>query len=163
MKIFLLIITFFSVYSIEIITTNEKKHIFTPAFSGNKSPIINGTIISYIGVLGTTMSDLQRCDKAPKNAYLNQSIAVIASYGGCSTERHIEVVQEAGAIAAIVITSQLWKICHTKDYHSSRYNNKIPAVCMSVEDFMELSKILQENGNLRIFLTCEDYLKIRSK
>eukprot|EP01091_Cochliopodium_minus_P008340 TRINITY_DN1872_c0_g1_i6.p1 TRINITY_DN1872_c0_g1~~TRINITY_DN1872_c0_g1_i6.p1 ORF type:complete len:262 (+),score=49.18 TRINITY_DN1872_c0_g1_i6:33-788(+) len=145
-RMIFLMMLIWGIYSIDVILENgTTKHYYTPAFNGNKFPIINGQIITYIGLLGTTSKELQACDKAPPTAFLNQSIAVLAPYGGCSTERHVEVAQEAGALAVMIITNQIWKNCNTTDiYH---HNNNIPAVCISGEDFRDLIGIVIANGS----------------
>eukprot|EP01091_Cochliopodium_minus_P008917 TRINITY_DN209_c0_g1_i1.p1 TRINITY_DN209_c0_g1~~TRINITY_DN209_c0_g1_i1.p1 ORF type:complete len:465 (-),score=82.95 TRINITY_DN209_c0_g1_i1:465-1832(-) len=145
-KILILICMILSINAFDVLLENgTTKHYYTQPFFGNKSPIVNGKIITFVGLLGTTAKELQACDKAPPTAFLNGSIAVLAPYGGCSIERHIEVAQNAGAVAVIVIADPTWKNCRTTDLYDD--NNNIPAVCITGADFTDLIKIIIANGS----------------
>eukprot|EP01091_Cochliopodium_minus_P002324 TRINITY_DN12186_c0_g1_i1.p1 TRINITY_DN12186_c0_g1~~TRINITY_DN12186_c0_g1_i1.p1 ORF type:complete len:448 (+),score=54.08 TRINITY_DN12186_c0_g1_i1:1-1344(+) len=95
-------------------------------------PKITNVIIGAIIPIGSSTKELQSCDGINpiyKNALLG-NIALVVAANGCSIERHIQVAQNAGARAAIVISTNSWFLSRTRDKHNSKYNLTIPAVLL---------------------------------
>eukprot|EP01091_Cochliopodium_minus_P001345 TRINITY_DN1120_c0_g1_i1.p1 TRINITY_DN1120_c0_g1~~TRINITY_DN1120_c0_g1_i1.p1 ORF type:complete len:338 (-),score=33.21 TRINITY_DN1120_c0_g1_i1:388-1401(-) len=141
-------ILFLQAYPIKVLSNNGGWLTFpTPKFIGNKMEI-DGKLISILGIPGTKPSELQECHQINTTKYnLTDSIAVLAPFGGCSFEKHIEVAQNAGAKAVIMLGDQDWRICGLKDARSSSFKHKIPAVCLKGKFFTKIVQMITENAS----------------
>lgn len=95
-------------------------------FIGNRNKTIH-PFIAPLNVIDPTLSQLDSCDQLSPNTF-NRSIVLYIYGGGCSIEKHVQIIEQAGGIAAIQLGGG-WSECNYYDQDSSTFNNSIPLLC----------------------------------
>ena len=80
----------------------------------------------------------------------------MGGYNGCSTERHIELAEKAGALGVVIVMD--WFACNKKDQSHKKFNISINAIC--IEYLSEEEKAFVDflfNGFLQNYQVVVDF------
>eukprot|EP01091_Cochliopodium_minus_P011657 TRINITY_DN3366_c0_g1_i2.p1 TRINITY_DN3366_c0_g1~~TRINITY_DN3366_c0_g1_i2.p1 ORF type:complete len:458 (+),score=117.55 TRINITY_DN3366_c0_g1_i2:42-1415(+) len=142
------------------------QEIDTYVFKGNTNylpyPFIE-KLVPINNIRGIGDDSIYSCKEVMNSMKIEGKIALIGYGNGCPIERHIEIAQNAGAIAAVIITE--WEMCNYLDQQTHKYSNKIPAICIEhqkektekfLNSFISLNKNEEEEEEIYVEFTAEN-------
>eukprot|EP01091_Cochliopodium_minus_P021006 TRINITY_DN9412_c0_g1_i1.p1 TRINITY_DN9412_c0_g1~~TRINITY_DN9412_c0_g1_i1.p1 ORF type:complete len:459 (-),score=30.27 TRINITY_DN9412_c0_g1_i1:2-1378(-) len=102
------------------------------AYVGNKLANFT-TFYSIVLPLSTNTGEISACKRTSSMVAAPGAIFLFAYGGGCSVEKHVQLVEELGGVGAIVLADN-WTACNMKDFNYKDYNSTVPAICVDYSD-----------------------------